>query len=504
MEAEQHQLQKDYGTATDNWTKLKQKRTSLESVWKDCSKLTLPYVFPEENTTEDTYYPTPYNSIGSSGVNALASKLLLALLPPTSTFFRLLPFDDIMKGATAEQEIALDKELSKIEGDIIQAIDTQGLRVNLFEALKMLVVTGNTMLFKVPGKGFKVYSPYQYVVQRDFVGNLVKIITKEKVSKSVLPKEIVDALPAEEGPKKDVNKDEVDIYTTVIRQNLNKFISYQEANGIVIESTIENHNEDILPDIPLRWTSSTDEDYGRGLVEQYLGDLRSLEGLSQVIVEGTAIMSKVIFGKKPSSTTRINDLTDALNGEFVVGDLEKDISVLRVDKNSDFSIPLQLQQVLESRLSKAFLNLEIRQSERTTATEVRATQNELNAVLGGTFSVLANDFQLPTIKILLDEIEPKTKKIADPAIVAGISSISREKDLQDLTVMAQAISQFGPEAVNKYMDLQGYFTQYATSLGIDPDKVVRSKDEVQQIEQAEQQAMQAEQQQQQMQQMQQG
>ena len=112
------------------------------------------------------------------------------------------------------------------------------------------------------------------------------------------------------------------------------------------------------------------------------------------------------------------------------------------------------------------------------ATEVRANQNELNAVLGGTFSVLAQEFQLPTLRLLLDEIEPKTKKIADPAIVSGISSISREKDLENLNMMAQSIAAFGPEAIAQYMDLKGYFTQLAVALGIDPETVVKSDEQI--------------------------
>jgi len=490
-----HSLQEEYGTAGNQWQKLVTKRTSLESTWKDCAKLTLPYIFPEENQDEAMYMPTPYNSIGPSGVNALASKLLLSLLPPTGTFFRLMPYEELIEGIEPEELKAIDAALSKIEQDVVATIDTQGLRVTLFEALKQLVVTGNVLLYKVPGKSYKVHSPYEYVVQRDFVGNVTKIIIKESISESVLPTKIIEQLElAESEDKSDKDKDEKTIYTCILREGPNKFLAYQEIDGIVLEETIKSYTEDLLPYLPLRWTNVNNEDYGRGLVEQYLGDLRSLEGLSQIIVEGSAIMSKVIFGKRPASTTSIEDLANARNGEFIVGDLEKDITTLRVDKASDFNIPYQLMQSLEARLAKAFLMMNTRDSERTTATEVRANQNELNAVLGGTFSVLAQEFQLPTLRLLLNEIEPKASKIADPAIVSGISSISREKDLENLNMMAQSIAAFGPEAIAQYMDLKGYFTQLAVALGIDPEVVVKSEEQIAQ-DQAQMQAQQQAQQQ---------
>jgi len=40
-------------------------------------------------------------------------------------------------------------------------------------------------------------------------------------------------------------------------------------------------------------------------------------------------------------------------------------------------------QSLTQRLSEAFLIMTVRQSERTTAEEIRATQQELNEQLGG-------------------------------------------------------------------------------------------------------------------------
>ena len=46
-----------------------------------------------------------------------------------------------------------------------------------------------------------------------------------------------------------------------------------------------------------------------------------------------------------------------------------------------------MAQTIEQRLSDAFLILQIRQSERTTAEEVRMTQMEPEQQLGGLFSI---------------------------------------------------------------------------------------------------------------------
>ena len=52
---------------------------------------------------------------------------------------------------------------------------------------------------------------------------------------------------------------------------------------------------DKCPYIPLRFSKS-EEDYGRGYVEEY-DDLQSLETLTQAIVEGSSAAAKVLFRK---------------------------------------------------------------------------------------------------------------------------------------------------------------------------------------------------------------
>lgn len=481
-------VQSLYGLAEKQYSILESRRSTLEPTWEDCARLTLPYLSQDVLDNETSLLPTPYNSIGPSAVNTLSSKLLLSLLPFTNTFFRLLPFEEDVKDLAEDVILKIDQELTMTERQIITMIDTQTLRVPLNEALKYLIVMGNALLYKVPNGTFKVFSPYQFVVERDYVGNVLKIVIKEKMSLTSLPQEVRDIYK-----EKDIKDNEdIEIYTVICKTDEKNFVSYQETNEVVISGTLSTHKKDFMPYIPLRWTSVVNEDYGRGLAEQYLGDLRSLEALSQLILEGADVMTKTVFGVKPGTMTSLDELNKARNGDFVTGDLENDITTLRVDKNSDFSIPFQLMQSLEQRLSRAFLILggNIRDSERTTATEVRAVTAELEAALGGTYSVLAAELQLPLIKILLREISPKYTEITQPSIITGVSAISREKDYANLNTMLQSVAKLGPEAIQTYLNVPGYLTAIANSLGMNPDEMINTPEQIQ----AKQQAMQAAQQ----------
>ena len=501
MEAKE--IKEIYGDTSTQYESLEQIKDSLDGTWEDCAQLTLPYVYPPDSHNETDRLPTPFNSVGPSAVNALASKLLTALIPPTGPFFRLLPLDQIQETLEASELAQLDKELSDLEQQVVEELNVQGLRVPLFEAIKLLVVTGNALILKVPKKGIKVFSPQQYVVKRDFIGNVTDIIIKETMSYVSLPDKVKKQLEEDEEPlsvpeaqeEKELNLKPIDVYTRITRTSQNKFLTWQEIKGVVLDGSIKSYSKEYLPYVPLRWTTINNEDYGRGLVEQYLGDLRSLEGLTQTIVEGSGIAAQFLFGLRPGSTLDVDDLNNAENGEFVLGDLEKEVSVLQVNKGPDLQVPFSMMEMLQQRISQAFLMLQgqVRDSERTTATEVRATINELEATLGGVYSVLATELQQPIIRLLLQEMAPDVLKVSEISITTGISAISRERDFQNLNTLAQVIGQFGPEVMEKYMNMGEYFSQITTALGMDASSIVKSDEQI-----AEEQQMAMEQQQQMM------
>ena len=147
MMKNKHELHEKYGTAKAWYTSNESIRDTLEGEWREASQLTLPYVFPVEDQDESALLPTPYNSIGPNAVNTLASKLLLALLPPTGVFFRLLPDNELLK-ETPEKDIKrLDGELAQVEQDVVEYINQKAIRVPIYEAIKLLIITGNVMVY---------------------------------------------------------------------------------------------------------------------------------------------------------------------------------------------------------------------------------------------------------------------------------------------------------------------------------------------------------------------
>ena len=241
--------------------------------------------------------------------------------------------------------------------------------------------------------------------------------------------------------------------------------------------------------MPLRFNTVDGEPYGRGRVGQFIGDLKSLDALSQALVEGSAAAAKVVFVVSPSSTTKPQTLAQAGNGAIVQGRPD-DIGVVQVGKTADFQTAYELMGRLEQRLNEAFLVLSVRQSERTTAEEVRMTQMELEQQLGGLFGLLTVELLVPYLNRKLNTFQktgdiPRIPKgLVKPIIVAGINALGRGQDVQALGQFLQTIAQtMGPEAIQQYINPDEVIKRLAAAQGIDVLNLVKSMEDRQQEQQ---------------------
>lgn len=473
------------GTVAARWTKLDSARSAVLHRARQCAELTIPALLPPQGATETQSLYTPFQGLGSRGLNNLASKILLALFPPNSPFFKMAIDDFTLEQLTKQrgQRAAVEEALSKIERAVMTFMETNALRVPAFTAIKYLVCVGNTLVYLTPEGNLKVFRLDHYVVKRDPVGNVLEIITKESVSPVVLPEPLRSkVLKGDNGEKVDIEKN-LDLYTRIVR-NKNKWEIVQEVNGEVVPGSQGSYPLDESPWIVLRWTAIEGEDYGRGLVEEYLGDLRSLEALTQAIVEGSAAAAKVLFLVKPNGSTRAKTLAESRSGDIKTGDAD-DVSVLQMEKYNDFRVALETITKIEQRLSQAFLLMSSiqRDAERVTAEEVRAMAGELEDALGGVYSVLSQEFQLPLVKCILSQMSrakalPKLPKDKfKPLITTGLEALGRGHDLNKLNqflTAATSLAQAPPE-INRSDAL----TRIGTALGIDMDGLVKTPEQVQ-------------------------
>lgn len=454
---------------------------------RECSKYTIPTLIPPAGHSNATKYYTPYQGVGARGVNNLASKLLLALLPPNSPCFRLQIDDYTLEQLTKQEGMRADVEegLNKIERAVQSEIEAGALRVSTFEAMKHLLIGGNALIYLPDEGGMKVFPLEKYVVRRDPMGRVLDMIVKETVSPATLPADVQEMIGYDyESDEENGHDKNCDIYTHIYLED-GKWEVHQEIKGKIVPGSEGTYPLEKCAWFPVRFIKIDGENYGRSYVEEYLGDIKSLEGLSQSIVEGSAAAAKVLFMVNPNGTTSKATLAKADNGAIVEG-TEQDVSVLQLNKFNDFRVALETINTINDRLAFAFLlNSSVqRNGERVTAEEIRYMAGELEAALGGIYSILSQEFQLPLVNRIMFAMERKKKLpvlpkgTVKPVIVTGMEALGRGNDMNKLQLFLQAAAQVAqlPPEINKDDALK----RIGTSLGIDMKGLVKTPEQIQQ------------------------
>ena len=508
-------------TAAQRYEDLQSDRDYYLSRGRACARLTIPYLIPTSSepvaNTKETY-PVPWNGIGARGCLNLASRMLLALLPPTQQFFRfsLDEAELTAQGVGSEQKSVFEMALSQIERQVLREIEASNDRVVFHEALLHLIVGGNALLYVAP-EGLRCFHLNRYVCQRDPMGNPLEVITCEQLAIETLPQKVQDLIRnpedddditsgliddiAQPVPRRD-SGDTVRIYTHITweRNGQGKKGTvkwHQEVNNKIIPGSEGRAPEDVNPWMPLRMTRSDGQMYGISYVEAAaLADLQTVEALCQAIAEGSLASSKVLFLVKPSGVTKAANLANSPNGAFVTGD-PSDVMALQVQKSTDLQVAMQGKSQIEARLSQAFMLADVRDSERTTAEEVRLQALQIENSLGSIYSILQTEFQVPYVSRKLDILQrekkvPKLpKELVKPVMTVGLAAVGRGNDLEQLVRFTTTLGQtMGPEKFEKYLKPSELIKRFAYSMGIDTVGLIKTDAELAQEQQAAQQQQQ--------------
>lgn len=472
-------------TAKARYASLETERETYITRAVNNAKLTIPMVFPEKDATSTTKYETPYQSIGARGVNTLASKLMKGLFPPNEPFYRLALGTNAQRQAEEQglqkDNVNLEKVLATIERDVFSFMMRNRYRITINEALIQLIVAGNACLFLPPLEGgIKLYRLTDYVVMRDGVGNWIELVARDKVSYASLPD---DARNLIEDSSVEPNRN-FEIYTHVYLDG-DVYRSYQELEGKVLNNSEQEFPKDSVPWLPLRLRKMDGESYGRSYVDEYYGDLKTLNSLCKSSSEMASVASFILYLVSPSSTLRVDKLKDAQSGDFFKGK-EGDIVPFQLNKLNDMQIVVPQIQDLQNRLSYAFLmNSAVqRDAERVTAQEIRYVANELEDTVGNIYALLSLELQLPLVSCVMSQMMrqgllpdlPLGSDGVEPKIVTGVEALGRGYDLTKLETFMQICGQLPTFA--QRLNEGAFMSMVATAIGLDETQIVKSDEQM--------------------------
>lgn len=482
------------GAAAARYEQLRNDREPYLMRAREAASLTLPSLIPPEGNQSGRRFYTPHNSVPARGINNLASKIMLTMLPPNIAFFRLVlePVQQIKLNQLAENNPEAKKLFDEGFGDsetiISKRIDLYRPRPKFFVAVKHLIVGGNALMFF--GKNAtKLFALPQYVTLRDPDGSPVEIVVAEEIYPEMIKDEqtrraALDWLAKSAGGRK--TRKTVTVYTHVVR-GAEKWTEYQEVAGKKVPGTEGQYPLDSCPWLPLRWEVVDGENYGRGLVEQFLGDVATLESLWKALVDNSLAAAKILYGVKPGYGVKKKDLEKS-SGSVIDGDLVEGVTVLQLEKYADLNVATMSAERVEKRLEQTFLlNSSVtRQAERVTAEEIRFMANELETALGGVYTVLSTEFQLPLVKVAIADLEREKAlpdlanlKGVDVVVVTGVDALGRNQELMRLDSAVDGfIERFG-EASVQFLNPAEYLRRRLRLLSVEDDGLVKTPAEIQ-------------------------
>lgn len=469
------------GQLSSLFTKLNGEKGSLLTRAEQYAGWTLPSLFPDENVQgQHAEFQHDYQSIGARATNHLANKLTLALFAPSRPFFRL-EADFAFEQQLAEDGIdtaKLEEAFAVSERAAMKKMMQRGVRVSMPYAMKLLIISGNALkYFPISGSKAQVFNLRDYCVKRDLSGFPIDMITQERKSLGALPDDMQYALKLKE-PSAEVDT-AVTLYTR-IRYHEHRYHVYQSLNEVPYGDRKGSYLPQQCPWIPMTWTLTRGSDYGNGLVEEYAGDFHALSSLSEAMIIGAAIASDIKFLVDPTGNTDIAGLNAAPSGAYVAGRAD-DISTVSTDKANDWAMVLQIIQTYEKRIGMAFLlgSAVTRDAERVTAEEIRFQAMELETSLGGVYSRLAEDLQIPMAYIFLSDadFDLGASKDVTPVVITGLDALSRNSEAESLMLFISDLAQLAnlPEQVTGRLELNPVIATIGAARGVEFKKYLKDE-----------------------------
>lgn len=509
----------DKGLAS-RWNTLASKKTTILKHCERYAAWTLPYVFPPENNTKDEELPVEVDSIGSQGVNHLANKIVSTLYPAKQLFFRLaidqkikdvieagLAVADAQAGgqsdpATIKSQLetqiqAAEELLLKAEKRAEEHLDMVKYRPQAINAVKQLIITGNSMVFHPEqGGAVQVYNLRNFHVVRDCNNEMVEFMTREKKAFETFSDDVQKQLTADatframhrtEGSSVRGYNDEteVTIYTQGKLHSDGKWHIVQYADEIRLD-TDRTYTKKELRWIPLTWNLVQGEDYGRGLVADFAGAFHSLMILNNALLNNAAIAGDIKIYVKPNSLIDVVQVQNSAPGSYHSGNPE-DVGSAQLLQLQNIQFLEGMIERYEKQIAQAFMLTQQlrRDAERVTAEEIRQDVDELETSNSGVYSRLAADWQTQTAFIALEDTEfDGIGNGVEPRVITGMDSLSRSGEAYNMRLFLADIGLLNsvPEDVRMSIKKPAYIKQVAQYHQVPYESWVMTEAELQQAQ----------------------
>ena len=444
-----------------------------------CAALTKPGVLPPRDQDSDSKLPESYQSIGAWGVTNFVGAMHSATFPAGLPWFMFTLAPEIEFNPTISNETKQDflNDMFAFQVSIQAMLDSSHLddqengnkRAAAFfsrqyASLTQLAITGDTLEQVMDDYRIKVFRRDKYVTKRDSCGDILYHIILEECDPldCMTDVQIQNAhLDKAQLKEKPVCERLMPMHTMVEWQPWTRtWVIRQEVNGFVCNTS----QESVTPYLCTPYELVAGENYGRGFVEQSLGNLRSLNNLKKRMLEFAAMCSK--FHIMPDQNCMIDrndfkaDSGTIIEGGRVGAGALQDVALFKVDKYPDFKVVESTIAQISGELARAMqIESEITPAkERTTAYQVQRVQAQLQSATGGMFSTIQDEKHIPLIRRLVhmarrDRVLQKwPDRSVRIDVLTGLAAVSKQAKLGNVLGALDVLARVNPNIVQRFND----------------------------------------------------
>lgn len=469
-----------YHSGEEAWTALHALRTTMLNRCERYAALTVVKVMlPDGVDLMSMEQSTDYQSIGARCVNHLTNKFMSTMFSPSRPFFRA-GADTETKRDLAKMDMTEDdlvQGLGKIEREAVALLDRRGQRPKLYQTMRNLIITGNSLLCE-EGEELRTMGLKYYVVKRDCYGKVIHLVIREEIKFDELDKKVREELAG-------LHNDDTKVcHYRWVKWNgdNNKYEMTQWVNTTKLSESFDGRwSEEDMPYHALAWDLTDEADYGTGLVEEYIGALEACSAMAEGVVDGSVAGTEMRWLVNPTGMTNADDFNKSRNGDALPGRPE-DVNAITVGNAQSITVADSVLSRYEKQLAEGFLLFSgtVRDAERVTAEEIRIQAQELESSYGGVYSMLGRQLQGPVARWLIKGIDKNLlKQGLSFTVITGLDALSRGSDLENLRLALgdlAALSQLPPDLIGRF-EYQKLAAYVGNGRNIDLLALMKSEDD---------------------------
>jgi hypothetical protein len=493
-------------TLKERFDQLDSERTNKLTRAREAAAVTVPSLLPHEGYNDTQDLTVPFNSLPARGVVQLGSRLTNVIAPLNNIPFFSLQLDDEIppEGHDPAPEMEI---FGRLERRVMDKLYSTNHRSNLLDAMEQLQVVGDVVIRIRPDYSFQLYTLDNFVIKRRTNGDWYEMLVREYVDGSNLPDELLEAGYDNEAQPSMPTKTMEPLFIRITRMDVYGAKVEMEFRDRVFDTEEQRASKWV----PLSWRLITGDDYSRSHVEDNLGDIRTLQGLSEARLLILAAAADFRMGVNPAGVTNLEDLKDSTVGDWVPA-TPGDVFTIFADMHPNVENIHQAVREQERAVGQIFLlhTASQRHAERVTAKEVQAVAEELEQGLSGVLSGLQRQYHLPLVlayltmmledKLLLpdsgDQVEKFIDALLDPdgvlkiSVRTGLEALWREVENEKLTTFL-SIAQGLPEQAHQAINWPGFLNRWVATFGLEPTGLIKSEEQLaEEAQAAQEQAMQ--------------